>query len=180
VHTPTHAVVNLAVLGRRAPAWVVAAAAVAPDVPAVVFHVYCRLTHHWPEERDAWRMAATFMHAFPVWLLVLSVALWRRWTLVAAVAASVLLHAALDFPVHHGDALRQLWPISDWRFASPISYWDVQYHARWVRLVELAMLVVASALVWRRHPSHWFRATLALVNVGMAAVLLTGRLFWAL
>lgn len=40
---------------------------------------------------------------------------WLSW--------SLLLHACADFPLHHDDAHRQFYSFSDFRFASPISYW---------------------------------------------------------
>ncbi len=190
MHTPTHAVVNLALLGRKSGAarsWAIAIGGVLPDVPAIAFHVYYRLIRQWPEEMiqgagiiNGWRIATMVLHAFPIWLVVLGVAAWRRSTVATAFAASMLLHAALDFPVHHGDALRHFWPISDWRFISPVSYWDVHFHAAWVRLVELALLLAGSFVLWRRHRSAWLRAALVATNALMAAALLSGRLFWAL
>ena len=165
----------------------VTAGAVLPDVPAIAFHAYYRLIRHWPEEMiqrtgviNPWKTATMVLHAFPVWLVLLGVAAWRRWTLPTALAATLLLHAALDLPVHHGDALRQLWPISNYRFISPVSYWDPNFHAAWVRLVELSMLLGATWLLWRRYHSPWLRTALVITNAVMAAALLTGRLFWSL
>ena len=39
------------------------------------------------------------------------------------VGLAALLHVALDFPVHSDDAHRHFWPVTDWRFYSPISYY---------------------------------------------------------
>jgi hypothetical protein len=156
-----------------------------PDVPAIAFHVYYRLIRRWPEDviqrADTvhfWRTATMVLHAFPIWLVVLGVALWRRSVLVSVFAASVLLHAALDLPVHHGDAIRQFWPISDYRFISPVSYWDPNVFAAWMKPIEVALLSGASWPVWRRYGSRWLRSALVVTNGVMAIVLLTGRHFW--
>lgn len=188
MHTPTHALVNLALLGRRnsaARTCVIAAGAILPDIPAIVFHIYYRLIRRWPEEAlqssaPAWKTATMVLHAFPVALLLLTVAAWRRSTLGVALGATLLAHAALDLPVHHGDALRQFWPISDYRFISPLSYWDSNHYAGFIRIVELALLMGSSLMVWRRHRSRWLRAMLVVTNGVMAAALLSGRLFWSL
>jgi hypothetical protein len=38
-------------------------------------------------------------------------------------------HNLMDFPTHAGDARPPFWPLSRWRFKSPISYWDRKFYA---------------------------------------------------
>ena len=66
---------------------------------------------------------------------------------------SVLCHAFCDLPVHVHDAHRHFFPLSDYRFISPWSYWDVRYHGRTVALVEALLAFLCSLYIywgWRR------------------------------
>jgi LexA-binding, inner membrane-associated putative hydrolase len=45
-------------------------------------------------------------------------------------------HNVLDFPTHAEDARPPLWPLSKWRWKSPISYWDRKFYALPCLLVE--------------------------------------------
>ena len=38
-------------------------------------------------------------------------------------------HNLLDFPTHAEDARPPFWPLSKWRWKSPISYWDRKFYA---------------------------------------------------
>ena len=41
---------------------------------------------------------------------------------------AALTHVALDFPVHADDAHPHFWPVTQWRFFSPVSYWDPSFY----------------------------------------------------
>jgi LexA-binding, inner membrane-associated putative hydrolase len=45
-------------------------------------------------------------------------------------------HNLLDFPMHANDARPPFWPLSGWRWKSPISYWDRECYALPCMLVE--------------------------------------------
>lgn len=47
------------------------------------------------------------------------------------------IHTVFDIPLHHNDGPRIFYPFSDYRFMSPISYWDVNYYANYVIPFEL-------------------------------------------
>ena len=57
---------------------------------------------------------------------------------------SMALHVGLDFLTHHDDAHRHLLPFSDWRFASPVSYWDPAFYGTWFAAAELLLVVAGN------------------------------------
>ena len=75
--------------------------------------------------------------------------------------ASMLLHIAFDLPLHHDDAHRHFYPLSDWRFESPLSYWDPRYHGRWFGLAEMAGVALGGVYLWRTRPTRTMRALVA-------------------
>jgi hypothetical protein len=90
--------------------------------------------------------------------------------LVFAFSGSALLHAAIDFLVHRDDAHMQFWPLSEWRFRSPISYWDPAHGGHWFGLFEAALGTVLIVVLSRRHRSRAVRAVLALALLLYGAV----------
>ncbi|MEO0382216.1 MAG: cobalamin biosynthesis protein CobQ [Pseudomonadota bacterium] len=89
---------------------------------------------------------------------------------------AALTHLAGDFPVHVDDAHPHFWPLSDWRFRSPISYWDNTFHAQWVSMMELIVALALLALLWRRFKARWVRIILSLAGLAYIAV----PVFWYL
>lgn len=85
--------------------------------------------------------------------------LWGQLCLVFSLAA--LLHIAFDLPFHNHDAYRHFWPISDWRFYSPLSYYETEHHARWVSLIEAGIAAVCMATLWRRFGKPWVKVVLS-------------------
>jgi hypothetical protein len=79
-------------------------------------------------------------------------------------------------PVHAHDAYRHFWPLSDWRFYSPISYWETDLHARWVSLIEAAIVLISVRILWVRFPKRWARLTLAVLFIVTIAVTLAQQL----
>jgi len=62
-------------------------------------------------------------------------------------AVGCAAHSALDIAVHRDDGPLLLFPF-DWetRFTSPVSYWQAEYHARWVAGIEHTVDVMV--LTW--------------------------------
>ncbi len=89
--------------------------------------------------------------------------------------ASALLHLAFDFPLHHDDGRPHFWPLSDWVFESPLSYWDTAAHAGIVAPIEMGLSLVFCAILMRRFDSWRSRLLIA----GLAAIQLAPVFFWA-
>ncbi len=71
--------------------------------------------------------------------------------------------------MHAGDGRAHFWPISDWIFHSPFSYWDRGHHAGWIGPLELLVTGVLFVVLWRRIKDWPWRAlftVLLLAEVG--------------
>ncbi len=99
---------------------------------------------------DSWQAIFAVDNSFFVWggLLALALILRRRWGI--AFAGAGLLHLALDFPLHHDDARQHFWPVSNWVFESPVSYWDSQHYGNIVGPIEAVICLGLCVLLWRR------------------------------
>jgi len=89
--------------------------------------------------------------------------IWGKMLLFFALAA--LTHMATDLPVHNHDAYRHFWPISDWRFISPLSYYEVDHHGKWVSFFEAIIALTCIHVLWRRFPKLWIKAIISLLTV---------------
>lgn len=217
MNTPTHALLNLALLARgaraRGRAGPVVAGAVLPDAAMYVLFVVATFVWRQPQAeiwgdtyfRPGWQHAVDALHAFPLLGAVLAATYLpprtsgaplggpdesrnatpggraggraRRWVRLAA--ASALLHAGADFLVHAEDAHHHLWPLSDWRFVSPVSYWDPRHHglvfAPLECLAALALLPAAwRAVPPRARPARLVRGGLVLLAAAYAVGLAAG------
>ena len=59
-------------------------------------------------------------------------------------------HVLADALTHAKDARPVFWPLSGWRFRSPVSYWDHRCHARAFSMLEHASLLLAVVEISRR------------------------------
>lgn len=172
MNTVTHGLVAAALLTRRrSPCRNVAvvAGALIPDL--YIFGIWIWAKVSGVGEADLWRriyfmepapvMSAVFNSA-PLYALLLIIGLWLGPVWLWAFAAAALLHLALDFPVHASDAHAHFWPLTNWRFESPVSYWDRAHHAGWVNGVEIALLLICVFVLFRRFPALWVRIVVAL------------------
>jgi hypothetical protein len=172
VHTPGHATINLAVLGTAFDpglAVPILAGGILPDVPIISLYLFHRWIRDTPEERiwsehyqrPFWQNLIHGMHSIPLHAIGLVVSLSMGSIALAVFFSSALLHALQDLPVHAIDAHRHFLPFSQWRFISPISYWDPKYHGRSVALVEALLVVMAAVVVWLQHRESYARICLA-------------------
>ncbi len=176
MNTPAHLLVGAAAFGRAGQAKVTFAAllgALMPDLslyvlaggsifllgvsPQIVFDQYYF--------SDSWQAIFAVDNSFVIWGLVLGLAIWLKRGWLVAFASAGLLHLALDFPLHHDDARRHFWPVSDWVFESPVSYWDSRHYGNIVGPIEALMCIGLCVILWRRFTGIWSR--FAIVAAGL-------------
>lgn len=166
VRTFSHAIFTAA-LGQKATAnrsnlFAFVAGSVMPDLPLILLTAISMLsTPTWAEgmkkmhstyETDALWIA---LHNLPHSLVALGLmaafagALSRRWrTLLLWFVAGAALHSVVDILTHAGDGPMFLYPLSGFRFDSPVSYWDPAYYGRaFTRLEYLLDVILALYLV---------------------------------
>lgn len=189
MQTPTHTLLSLAVLGKRGePSRNIAvlAGSLIPDAFIYVAWLWLTFVQGEPQGRiwneiyfDAPMQAVgALFNSVPIYVAIagLGFALKRHaiGQLALLFALSALIHIAGDFPLHADDAHRHFWPVTDWRFFSPISYWDTAHHAGIFRLVEAALGIGLCTLLWWRFPSRLPRIFLGIFGLLYALMLAYG------
>ena len=117
---------------------------------------------------DSWQQVFAIDNSFVLWAIALAFALWSGRAWVVALCGAALLHLAFDFPLHNHDARMHFWPITDWKFISPISYWEGDRGGNLVGLAELALVLALTTYLVLRHKDNLMRAvfiTLALLQL---------------
>lgn len=191
MNSPTHALLALALLSKRGEPRRNRAVLVGALIPDLVIYLWAPYQIFIKGEPSAriWdvlyfqppmQTAVALFNSIPIYaaLTVLGWVkrgtLWGRALLFFALAA--LIHMATDLPVHGHDAYRHFWPFSDFRFYSPISYWERDHHAGWVSAVEVLIAFGSIAVLWRRFPKRWVRVGLVLLGLFYVAVQVGMRL----
>ena len=101
-----------------------------------------------------------------------------RSAVLIALFSAALVHLTLDFPLHNDDARAHFWPLTNWKFTSPVSYWDPKYYGQIVGPVEIGLALVASVYAWHKYRGRVMRgiiAVLALLEV--APIVIFGIMF---
>ena len=135
--------------------------------PAYVFDELCF--------SPAWQTVFAVDNSFLLWGALFALSWWQRWRLAQVFSAAALLHLAFDFPLHHDDGRPHFWPVSDWVFQSPISYWDRAYHAGIIGPIEMAVSALICVVLFVRFAGLWPRIAI----LGAAAIQLAPGLIWA-
>ncbi len=175
MNTPSHSILNLAILGRpqqRGLMWPILLGSWWPDAAMFVFYGWAKgrglaESQIWQEAyyQPGWQDIFAIGNSIPLALLVGCIALWQRWQPLTFFCASALLHHLEDLPLHHDDAHRHFWPLSNVRFISPLSYWDRDHYGTYVALGEILLVLLASVYLWRWTRSRLGRALLIAINL---------------
>lgn len=185
MNTPTHLLIGAAALARPAEdsagrlrnAAILIGALIADAAIFVLFgwaRLYQGVSERalWSEVywQEPWQTLVAIGNSIPLYLGLLVFGLLARSQVAIVFAAAALLHLAFDLPFHHDDAHPHFWPFSDWRFNSPLSYWDPDHHGSLIALAEVGLAILLILFLWRRFRSRAVRAVLVLAFATYVAV----------
>ncbi|MBY0285331.1 MAG: DUF3047 domain-containing protein [Sphingomonas sp.] len=188
MQTQTHALIGAYFFGKRDATLMTvgAVAGMAPDLPMFVIVAALRTMGHSGREifghdyfQPWWQHINGLAHSLILWPLLLVTALvarrqWRsaRWpAILLAAAAAGLAHCCIDFLCHREDAHMQLWPVSTWKFISPLSYYDPRHFGVPVMIFEA---ILGLFLAWRLFGAarrRWSRGLIVLASFPYVATL---------
>ncbi len=117
----------------------------------------------------AWQQVFAIDNSFFVWGGAFALSWWLGARNAMVFAGAALMHLAFDFPLHHDDGRPHFWPVSDWVFESPISYWDRGAHAAIVGPIEMGLSLLFCVILMRRFPSVRSRLTIACLGAAQFA-----------
>ena len=174
MNTPAHLLLGTAAFGRtnyRAITIAAIIGALLPDLSLYLLVAICVFILDIPASvvfdelyfSDSWQLVFMVDNSFLLWGLLLFFGIGLKKTWLIALAGAALLHLVCDFPLHHDDARAHFWPLTDWRFISPLSYWDTDHFAGWVAPVEVVLSVAAATVVWKKHHEKLIRGAVILL-----------------
>ncbi len=189
MHTQTHVIMGAALLGQKIPAtaWAGALGGLIPDIPMYAIVITLKLlgipsflVFNVLYFQNWWQIANAIGHSLIMWPL-LGILCWlmrssvseraRYWfTLFAILAASATLHSVVDFLCHREDAHMHFWPLSWWKFTSPISYWNPLYYGRYVSAFEALIGIAMAVYLFRTYHNMFTRILLGLAVFCYVAV----------
>ncbi len=152
-----------------------------PDMALTVLFVIARLRGVSAEEifgtlfwSESWSLIMAPGNSFVIFVPLALSGLWlyrqggkfaRLGWLMSVFGISALLHLVTDFFLHVDDARAQFWPVSDWIFRSPVSYWDSRYYGSWVQPMEFLLAMACIAILFRRYAGRGVRILLSFVLI---------------
>jgi len=160
VNTPAHGVFNLLLLGRRAGAptqLALLAGALVCDIPMFAFYFVEKVVRNVPEQTiwtesyygTGWQAVFDTFNSLPLIAAGSLVSWWVGAKKAVLFFASMALHVACDLPLHVEDSHRHFFPLSDWRFQSPVSYWDPSHYGNYFAPMEALMVLIGVVLLFR-------------------------------
>jgi membrane-bound metal-dependent hydrolase YbcI (DUF457 family) len=185
MNTPAHLIFGAAAFGKPGQPFVTLAAvlgSLAPDASLYFMVAWNRFVRGMSFEQifsveyfsPFWQQVFAIDNSVFVWGAILLLAFLWKSQVVIAFALAGLLHIALDFPLHHDDGRPHFWPVSDWVFNSPVSYWDGRAYGHIVSVIEMAAVALLMIYLWRRFPSIFARCA---ILIGGLAELVPGIMF---
>ena len=162
MNTPAHLLVGGAAFARVDKRWSLFAAmggALAPDLSLYLLAGWHLGVLGTPAQvvfdelyfSEAWQSVFAIDNSIFVWGGLMLLGVYRKSALLKIFSASALLHIALDFPLHAGDGRPHFWPLTDWVFFSPISYWDDRFYGGLVGPAELLLAAVCAVVLFLRY-----------------------------
>jgi len=186
MNTPAHVIFAFAAFARPGDKWrnvAAVAGGLAPDLSLYLLVGVSLYVLGFGAEQvfrdfyysNAWQAIFAVDNSFVVWGAALAICFWRGWGNGVILTLSALLHLMFDFALHHDDARRHFWPVSDWIFVSPVSYWDHAHYGDIIGPIEIAVSLLLCVVLAVRFGGRGARAGIAV----LALAQLSPLIIWA-
>ena len=175
--THSHVILNIALLSKRDKPFLHRYAfigAVLPDLPLFIFFIIESIIRKTPDDElwgtryftEAWQNFFDIFNSVPLILILLGIGYYLlNSEKITVFAWSLLLHCTFDLLTHHDDGHHHFYPLSDFAFESPISYWDRDHYAGIVAPIERVVFLIASIYLFPRLKTRLARWCLVIINV---------------
>lgn len=189
INTGAHLLISWALLSHTRWGKITAAiliGAFLPDALMFVFYAYQKIILAVPEQKiwqeayyqPFWQNIFDVFNSIPLIIAALLVAYYKKWLFLQALTISMLIHCALDFPLHNDDAHRHFFPLSDWRFESPVSYWDPAHYGHYMVWFEILLIIASFIFIIRRRQEKVSRILAILLLIVNAIFFLFAMTYW--
>ena len=150
MNTPAHVIINLYLFRkeeRLSLQATVILGALLPDLPIFSFYFYKKIIRNVPEAviwqnhyfLSGWQNLFDIFNSMPLALMGLALSMRKKARGGTLFFGSIMLHLTADFFLHNDDAHRHFLPFTNWRFISPVSYWDPQHYGGIVSILEMVI-----------------------------------------
>lgn len=151
-------------------AWPMILGSIIPDFPMVIFYLVEKYIFGQPESyiwttayfSEGWSNFIDLFNSIPLIFLGFALCFWKQWRWGWIVLSGMFLHVLGDLPLHHDDGHHHFFPLSGWRFDSPVSYWDIDHHGGIMAVLEAIAVLVACLYLFRVYRSRWAKGAMAL------------------
>jgi hypothetical protein len=134
-----------------------------PDTPTYLFFLVCGVLLGYSGQvmwddmyfNSGWAIPITLTHSFILWPLLIAISSYGEWKFLRWFSISALFHTLVDFCVHTDDAYRHFWPFSDWRFHSPISYYNPSEYGMYVSTFDSLLVLGLLSYLYTRYQGKW-------------------------
>ena len=159
MNTPSHAIINLAIFSHLPlpqANLAILFGSILPDLPIFGFYVWAKYLRQMPSTeiwsdtyfQPGWQNLFHSFHSFPLIFIGWLISYVCGWQIAQVIFISAFLHCVFDFPVHNDDAHRHFFPLTDYRFISPISYWDSKHYGAIGALIELICVLCSTLRIF--------------------------------
>ena len=149
--------------------WPMVIGSLLPDFPMVIFYLVEKFIFGQPESyiwgtayfSQDWSNFIDLFNSIPLIFLGFALCFWKQWKQGWIFLSGMFLHVLGDLPLHHDDGHHHFFPLSQWRFDSPVSYWDLDHHGGIMGVIEAIAMMISSLYLFRAYPSPGGKRTMA-------------------
>lgn len=146
-----------------------------PDTPTYIFFIVCGLILQIPGNimwddlyfNSYWSIPITLTHSFIIWPLLIAFSSYLGFKYLKYFSISALFHAIVDFCVHTEDAYRHFYPFSNWKFHSPVSYWNNAEYGQYVSFFDTFLVLGLLLFLYQRYGRSERRIRIGIICIGV-------------